>query len=90
MAITFQEQIKRQKNLIFVFIALVLITVVIIWQGYYAEKEVPEKIISRKFREIAINFEVLEHPLLNELQLIEKIPSFEGEPGRENPFVPSF
>ena len=90
MAITFQEQIKRQKNLIFVFMALVLITIIIIWQGYYVKKEEPERIILRKFREIAINFEVLEHPLLSELQLIEKIPSFEGEPGRENPFIPSF
>jgi hypothetical protein len=36
---------------------------------------------------IKINFEVLQSSLLQEFQLFEEIPPFEGEIGRENPFL---
>ncbi|XOB40284.1 MAG: hypothetical protein ACKKMR_03175 [Candidatus Nealsonbacteria bacterium] len=89
MAITFQEQLKKQKNLVFIFLSLVLVTVFIIWWGYYYVGEEPrEELILKHFKKIEIDFELLENPLLDQLQPIEKIPPFEGEVGRENPFIP--
>jgi hypothetical protein len=88
MAITFQEKIKKQRNLILVFLGLTLAMAFIFWRGYFYKEE-PEKDISLKhFKKIEINFDVLDSPLLNELQPMDKIPAFEGEIGRENPFIP--
>ncbi|GAG05130.1 unnamed protein product [marine sediment metagenome] len=90
MAVTFQEQIKKQRNLIFVFVGLVLFTAVIVWWGQFRQGEPPERAIIKRFARIKINFEILNHPLLAEFQLVNKIPKFEGEKGRENPFIPTF
>jgi hypothetical protein len=88
MALIFQEQIKKQKNLIFVFFSLTLITAFIIWFGYFRKEESVEELISEHFKKIEIDFNILQNPLLKEFQFIEKIPPFDGEIGRENPFVP--
>ena len=90
MAVTFQEQIKKQKNLIFVFVGLVLLTAFIVWWGRFRKEEDSEKLITNRFPRIEIDFETLGYPLLTEFQLIDKIPKLEGEKGRENPFVPTF
>jgi len=39
-------------------------------------------------KKIEIDFETLKSPDLEELQLFEKTPPYEGEIGRENPFIP--
>lgn len=88
MAITFQEQIKKQRNLIFIFLIVVLITVFIIWRGYRVEEGLLEVSVFERFQRIEIDFEILRNPLLDQLQLIEKTLPFEGEIGRENPFIP--
>ena len=88
MAITFQEQIKKQRNLISVFLGVILVAAFVIWRGYFYEEKAVEEITLRHFKKIEIDFDVLELPLLNELQPMEKIPAFEGEIGRENPFIP--
>ncbi|MCP6719501.1 MAG: hypothetical protein KJI71_04735 [Patescibacteria group bacterium] len=88
MAIIFQEQVKRQRNLIYVFIALALLSAFIIFFAFYVRKEPSEELISRRFKKVKIDFEVLKSPLLEQLQLTEKTPLFEGEIGRDNPFVP--
>jgi hypothetical protein len=88
MAITFQEQLKKQKNMIIVFVILVLITAVIIWRGFYVQEEIEEKIITKGFEAIDIDFEFLKNPILKEFNLMERIPPFEGQVGRENPFIP--
>jgi hypothetical protein len=89
MALIFQEQIKKQRILIFVFLGLVLITVLILWKGYlFFQGEVPVELIKTHASKIAINLEIFESPLLKELELMPKIPQFEGKIGRENPFIP--
>jgi len=90
MAVTFQEQIRKQRKLIFVFVSLVLFTAIIVWWGRFRPQEVPEKPITKRFAKIKIDFEILDHPLLAEFKLIDKIPEFGGEKGRENPFTPTF
>jgi len=90
MAIVFLEKTKRQEYLIYAFSILILIAVFILWKGYFAKEKIPEEIILRPVRKIEIDFEILENPLLKELQPIEKIIPLEAEVkiGRENPFEP--
>ncbi len=88
MAIIFQEQIKKQKNLIFIFLALIVIIAIIVWKGYYADESFESNLILKQPKKIKVNLEIFEDPLLELFEPIEKIPEFEGEVGRENPFFP--
>lgn len=88
MAITFQEQIKKQRNLIFIFVIIAFITLFIVWRGYYVGEEPSEIPTPKPFKKIKIDFGTLESPALQQFQPIEKIPSFTDEVGRENPFIP--
>lgn len=87
MAINFIQKRKTQKHLIFVFIGLFLITTIILWQGFLKEERISslETIRSSK---IKINFETLKNPILQDFQSFKEIVPFEGEIGRENPFIP--
>lgn len=100
MAIVFLQQKKIQKNLILVFGLVLLITVIVIWRGFFKEEKkvyTTETIIPSQ-KEVKINFEILETPILQKLQLFPEIKPFketppaEGKPGekvgRENPFTP--
>ncbi len=87
MAIVFKKQIKKQKNLILVFLALVLITISIVWWSQHIEEKLFVEPIMH-FRKIKIDFKIFENSFFKELQPIEKIPDFEGEMGRKNPFIP--
>jgi len=103
MAIVFLKEKRTQKSLIVVFVLIILITAFIIWQGFFKEEtEVYLEEEGFKFtpRKIEIDFSILEHPVLEELQpffeiepLEEATPTEEGiemptEIGRENPFIP--
>ena len=100
MAIVFEKQKKTQKNLILILTGVLLITIIVIWQGFSQEEtgvfvETPTVFVKK---EIKINFNVLADPLLGELQLFSETKPFEEIPtspkkpgqklGRENPFVP--
>lgn len=89
MAIIFQQQIKRQKNLVLVLIFVVIIGgFVFLWNSSIKVEPLKEQQLSvRRFKKIEINFAILDHPLLAELNPLDKIPEFEGEMGRDNPFV---
>jgi hypothetical protein len=92
MPIKFVEEKKRQKYLILVFLAVALISAVVLWQGYFKKEEPVSPTPGLSFREVKINFDVLESPVLKELQPFEEI-SLEGllplevNVGRENPFI---
>jgi len=88
MAITFLEKRKRLKSLMPVLVLIVLLTAVVVWRGFFVEAPlaVPERPL-KPIQEVSINFQVLENPALEELQLFEKTSPFEGEIGRENPFI---
>lgn len=87
----FQER-KKQQYLLIILVLIVLITFIIIWKNFLSKSQIsiPEaelKIVQP--REIKIDFEILKNPLLKELTPFEEIsPFFEGEIGRENPFLP--
>ncbi len=92
MPVDFLQQRKRQKYLVPITIAVIVITVLILWFGYFKEEKAVflpvEDQTGTVFREIKIDFSVLENPFLKELQSFIKITPFEGKTGRENPFVP--
>ena len=90
MAITFLEKRKKLKSLIPIFVIVIFITGIVIWRGFLV-KEKPsllEEIPKPVFKELKIDFPTLESPGFEELQLFEKTLPFEGETGRENPFIP--
>ena len=89
MPIDFIQQRKKQKYLTLIVIALFIIISVILWFGYFRKPEsVSEEALVSSVKEIKIDFNVLENPFLQELQIFEKILPFEGEIGRDNPFLP--
>ncbi len=75
MAIKFIKERKKQKYLIIGFGAILLVTAVVLWFGYF-KKEKPDEFLPIgvvPVREIEINFGVLENPLLIEFQPFVKI-----------------
>ena len=88
MAITFPQQKKRQLYLILVLGVFILITLIVIWYGFFLKR--PNILLPETLRPqtIDINFKALDDPRLEELQSFKQISSFEGEAGRENPFIP--
>lgn len=87
MALPFLQQRKRQKYLNWVFIAAILIGA--LWFGRnYLVKPLSSPPSTPKEKKVEINLEILKKPVLQELQPFEEIPPFEGDIGRENPFLP--
>lgn len=79
-----------QKYLPYILIGMLLITAIVVWQGFFKKEKpiLPEIIFIPQ--KIEIDFECLEDPILRELQPFEKIKPFEEgtEIGRKNPFLP--
>lgn len=99
MAIVFIKQKKTQRNLIIVFALVIIITIIILWQGVFKKESLPfqREVFLPPPKEIKMNFEIFEHPKLKELLLFTEIEPFKEIPptedapgvkvGRENPFV---
>jgi len=89
MPINFIQQRKKQKYLTLIVMIVFVITAVILWFGYFRKSESAlEEVLVSSVKEIKIDFDVLESPFLQESQVFQKTPSFEGEIGRDNPFLP--
>ncbi len=100
MAIVFAQQKKIQRSLILIFVIVILITAIVIWQGFSKKEiEIPtEGVTIFPREEVKIDFEILKNPVLKELWSFPEIEPFkeiisaEGKPiqkvGRENPFLP--
>ena len=90
MAIDFLQAKKQQRYLILILALVIFAILIIVWQGFFkapavsltplATPALPQKVI--------INWSTLQAPQLKELQVFEEISPFEGEIGRENPFIP--
>lgn len=96
MAITFLEKRKRLQYLFPILGIVILITFIVLWQGFFKKspqeifpaKETTSEILPEEGKKIEIDFEFLKSPKIEELQIFEKNPPYEGEIGRENPFIP--
>ena len=90
MAITFLEKRKRLEYLFPILGVVLLITIFVLWQGFFKKPPelIPELPLKPVIKKVEIDFEILKSPQLEELQLFEKVPPYEEEIGRENPFIP--
>jgi hypothetical protein len=77
---------ERQKYFLVVFIGIILVIFVIMYQQSVAPEESSSNVFQPK--EISINFSALESDRVKNLQEFLDINSFEGTIGRPNPFLP--
>ncbi|NIU88444.1 MAG: hypothetical protein GWN56_14620 [Nitrosopumilaceae archaeon] len=89
MAVDFLEKKKKQQYLLYGVLGIVAVTIVVLWYGYFREPiEAPEPeeiVISKKA--IVVDYSILENPLLKALIPFIETPLYEGELGKENPFL---
>ena len=90
MANEFRKQKKKQKYLLGLAGLVVLTIAGVIYFGFFRErKDVVVGVTPvSSVEEIKVDFSVLENPFLEKMKPFEKIPEYEGEIGRENPFLP--
>lgn len=93
MAIEFRKQVKGQRNLIYIFSVIVLITAFLLWTRFLKpEKPSALEVLppTPPIKKLEINFDVLKNPFLEKLQTFEGLPQLplEEKIGRENPFIP--
>lgn len=87
----FIEEKQKQKRLIYVLLLMLVITGLVLWYGFFRQAGESEEIEigAPEFAQpLQFDFSILERPLLKQLNDFEEIEPFEGEPGRENPFIP--
>ena len=88
MAVAYIQQRKKQKYLMFAFLGVIIITLFVVWQGFFKE-ESPGEVLVLPPRPVQIPFELLKGDALESLRPFEEVsPLPEEELGRENPFVP--
>lgn len=89
MAVNFIEKKKKQKYLVFIVLGIAGVTLIILWFGYFnkpvADPTPEEKDIVKK--NININYSILGSPFLKALILFQETPLYEGEIGKDNPFL---
>lgn len=91
MAITFSQEQKKQRYLLFILIAIVSVALLIVWLGFFRKgASVPTPAISPglPLQKLDINWDILKDERLKDLRAIEKISLPQESVGRKNPFVP--
>jgi len=87
VAITFGSRQKKEKNLILLLVVMVAFGVVVV-SFILGQRSTPLFLEPSRPAEPKINWNFLSSPLLQKLQPLQEIPLLDGEPGRENPFLP--
>jgi hypothetical protein len=87
MALPLFQEGKRQQYLNWILLIVILIGGLWFARNYLV-KPLPPPPSPPKKETIEINLKLLENPAFQELQPFEGINPFEGEIGRENPFLP--
>ena len=88
MAITFLQEKKRQRYLILALALVIFVILLIAWKGFFKEEEPALVLPSFIPPTVEIDWSVLQSSQLTELQALATTTPFEGETGRENPFLP--
>ena len=89
MAITFFQEKKRQRYLILALALVIFVILLIVWKGFSKPGEEPTTVLPGFAPSpVEIDWSVLQSPQLTELQALATTTPFEGETGRENPFLP--
>lgn len=90
MAITFVQRKKIQQGLILALVAVLLITTIVLWFGFFkrgGSLPTPD-IAAPALKPVEINFGVLDLPLLQTLEAPPEAVLEPESPGRSNPFLP--
>jgi hypothetical protein len=69
------RRIKRQRNLMIVFFIVLIVTLSILYFGYFKKEKGPQVSLEIPIPEkkVEIDFSIFENPILKELQPLEKI-----------------
>jgi hypothetical protein len=86
MEITINQEGQSKKYLILIFLLAFIITILIIWKNIPKQKQEVE--IPSYWKEIRINFDILNAPSTRELKPFEKISPYTEQLGKNNPFLP--
>jgi len=89
MAVNFVEKKRKQQYLLFAVLGVLAVAFVILWFGYFnkpVQAPPPEEIVISK-KTIVINYDILENPVLKALVPFVETPLYEGDLGKENPFL---
>ena len=90
MAVDFREKRKKQQYLVLVVLGVLIVSGAVLYFGYFRSPK--EAVVSGPAfvprKDIKINYEILESPILNLLDNFPETPEFEGELGKDNPFLP--
>ena len=89
---TIGKQLEKNKVLVAGIAIFGLMVGFIFWNFYLSpqkeiKKEQKEELTSEQFDKININFDVLESEHLKELEKMGTIPEYQGEIGKDNPFI---
>jgi len=87
MAITFTQEKKKQRYLILILAVAILTGLGVVWWGFFSIPSEEAAPPSLTFQKVQINFDVLNREDLKNLTPFERVPPFEAEVGRENPFL---
>lgn len=89
MAITFQEQRKRQQYLIFAVLGIIALTAIVLWRGFFTKpsQETPG-IIRTMAPSLSIDFGVFEQEEFKSIGAAKEPVHPPAEVGRQNPFIP--
>lgn len=100
MAITVDKEEKKQKKLLIVAALIIVAALVLLWWSFGGNGgggqealEAPELSFDMGGQaaipqmQAEINWEIIEDPLVKALKQFERIGPFEGEAGRDNPFL---
>lgn len=89
MAFTIVQKKKVQQYLILGFIVIMIISTVVLWQGFLRGGQgVSSQVSFPPARTVKVNFEVLKSPLFDEIQEPSPPILIPEERGRDNPFLP--
>jgi len=92
MPISLLEQKKKNRFLLPILGGIVLITLIVIWAGFFKKPSTPPLLPSEEITPpvqiINIDWEALKNPILETLEPFGEILPLKSAPGRKNPFLP--
>ncbi|MEK7482398.1 MAG: hypothetical protein AAB620_01230 [Patescibacteria group bacterium] len=90
MAVVFQKKRRAQQYLILTFAIVVVVSAIVLWYGFN-KKEAKQANNAQSLPAIPmvrVNLDVLKSAELEKLEPFARPRPFEGQAGRENPFLP--
>ena len=91
MVVEFRQQKKKQKTLLIVGVAVILITAGVLYFGFFREQKlsfVVEVGQEEFIQEVTIDTTVFDNPFFTKDKPFIDVSAFDGDVGRENPFIP--